>query len=92
LVRGSRLTGSFSSYIPSIFKKPENIGFDRLGNKNLRRISIPHQTFVEANITFADGNGFLLPEREFSSALVENRRSQGAKEPGAPHGKSRVRV
>jgi hypothetical protein len=30
------LTESFSNYIPSIFKKPENIGFDRLGNKNLR--------------------------------------------------------
>jgi hypothetical protein len=45
---------------PKQFRKAENIGFDRLGNKNLTPIPVVAQTICEANITFADGNGFLL--------------------------------
>jgi hypothetical protein len=62
------LTESFSNYIPSIFKKPENIGFDWLGNKNLRASpSLPKQQ-LEPNFTFAIGNGFLVPNRVFFGA------------------------
>jgi hypothetical protein len=85
------LTESFSNYIPSIFKKPENIGFDRLGNKNLRTSPSPPNNSPSLILLSPLAMDFLCPTESFLwGPLKINDEAQGVRsqEPGGllgPH-------
>jgi hypothetical protein len=57
---------------PKQFKKAENIGFDRLGNKNLRPFPSPPRQSARLILLLPMAMDFCFSEREFSSGFVEN--------------------
>jgi hypothetical protein len=74
------LTESFSNYIPSIFKKPENIGFDRLGNKNLRTSPSPPNNSPSLILLSPLAMDFLCPTESFLwGPLKINDEAQGVR-------------